>query len=493
MKKLLVLVAFLVLYACMIHAQLPIPEFKYGVGTLSGKILGNIPKEQKTETLNIRINRIGFDNIGSEIPIEDNGTFSFNIPIFTVSLCVIESPIYSGLIYLLPNENTKLNISFDNNGEKHVSIENSLSPPFNYMNMGDKLLEICMGKDFGVDVNDYNITPNEYALISKKALSNILEKLEERSDLSENLKLIMGCELKALFSNFYILNYSQTIKNKYKLHDDESNYTPTEPDISYYSILKYLKLNNPYYLYSPSYQILIQNLLNTNNIGIPPIDMYSLEVWKDKTDSIVKYIIDNDHSFFDKMLILNAYTKQLNELKPLSGSQKEDIKSYYKEEAFSEMLFTENSKVIKLIQSDSSSKDFKINETPKVSKELLISTILQKYEGKVVFIDFWATWCGPCLKNMKQIEPVKKELTGKDVVFVYITNDTSVRKTWEEKVSQIGGEHYYLDEKTWDYLKNDLQLIGVPTYLIYDKSGALKHKSNSMEPNKMRKWINELL
>ena len=113
MKKLIVLIAFLVLYACMIHAQLPIPEFKYGVGTLSGKILGNIPKEQKTETLNIRINRIGFDNIGSEIPIEDDGTFSLNIPIFTVSLCVIESPIYSGLIYLLPNENTKLNISFE--------------------------------------------------------------------------------------------------------------------------------------------------------------------------------------------------------------------------------------------------------------------------------------------------------------------------------------------------------------------------------------------
>lgn len=36
------------------------------------------------------------------------------------------------------------------------------------MDMGDKLLEICMSKDFGVDVNDYNITPNEYAQVVRK-------------------------------------------------------------------------------------------------------------------------------------------------------------------------------------------------------------------------------------------------------------------------------------------------------------------------------------
>lgn len=135
-----------------------------------------------------------------------------------------------------------------------------------------------------------------------------------------------------------------------------------------------------------------------------------------------------------------------------------------------------------------------INDISSVSDEKVIETILGKHKNKVVFIDFWATWCVPCLDAMQQFRTTKGEFYDKDVVFVYLTNGSSPKKLWEEKIKGIGSEHYYLTASQWNYVMEHFSFEGIPSYLLYNKKGVLGNKFTAFPGNeKVRAMINDIL
>ena len=112
-----------------------------------------------------------------------------------------------------------------------------------------------------------------------------------------------------------------------------------------------------------------------------------------------------------------------------------------------------------------------------VAPEYILQTILDKYKGKVVLIDIWATWCGPCKAGHKAMAPWKKELKGKNIQFVYITSPSSPLKTWQEMIKDIDGDHYYLTKEQYQYLLSKYESQGIPTYAIYDTEGNQTFKT----------------
>ena len=102
----------------------------------------------------------------------------------------------------------------------------------------------------------------------------------------------------------------------------------------------------------------------------------------------------------------------------------------------------------------------------------VLSAIAKNYEGKVVVIDFWATWCGPCRQAMKLIDEIKPELQKKGVVFVYLTGETSPLEKWEGMSATIEGDHYRITKKQWGALCSSLGLRGIPSYMILNKDGS---------------------
>ncbi len=107
----------------------------------------------------------------------------------------------------------------------------------------------------------------------------------------------------------------------------------------------------------------------------------------------------------------------------------------------------------------------------------ILPAITKQYEGRVVLIDFWATWCGPCRAAMKTIDAIKPELAAKDCVFVYITGETSPLATWEGMIKNIDGDHYRLTDAQWGDLCTQLGIPGIPAYLLLNKDGSVAYSN----------------
>lgn len=136
-----------------------------------------------------------------------------------------------------------------------------------------------------------------------------------------------------------------------------------------------------------------------------------------------------------------------------------------------------------------------INETPKTEGDKLFDEIMKKYEGKVVFVDFWATWCGPCRSGMEKMKPLKEELKDKNIEFVYITNHSSPIDTWNMMIPDIKGEHYRVEQDEWNHFASKFNISGIPHYMLVDKDGAVvKDKVYFASSNEeLKKLFNEYL
>lgn len=112
-------------------------------------------------------------------------------------------------------------------------------------------------------------------------------------------------------------------------------------------------------------------------------------------------------------------------------------------------------------------------ETPEGQK-ISLEKILAKNKGNVVYVDFWASWCAPCLGQLPYSEALHKRLTGQNIEFLYISVDTN-RKAWLDKVrehSDMLADSYRILDTDVDFLKQ-IKLDKIPRYLIYDRNGIL--------------------
>ena len=113
-----------------------------------------------------------------------------------------------------------------------------------------------------------------------------------------------------------------------------------------------------------------------------------------------------------------------------------------------------------------------------IAPEKFIDTILEKYKGKTVLVDVWATWCGPCRQGHIELAPLKEEFKDKDIAWVYISAPSSNVSQWQQMITDIPGDHYFINKEQYDYVMSKLyESDGIPTYAIYNANGTMTFKN----------------
>jgi len=194
----------------------------------------------------------------------------------------------------------------------------------------------------------------------------------------------------------------------------------------------------------------------------------------------------------EELLIDGIYSKELQKInsesyKLVNGTDKGYEEYWQKIKERTDVNITEE---IKKKMVDEPAQDFTLNDL--AGKKVSLSD----FKGKVVIIDFWATWCVPCKASFPYIKKaIQKYADDNNVKFIFI-NTYENQKTTVEDVKRFISQNNYpfdvlldKDSKT----ANKYGLTGIPTKIFIDKNGNKRYMSAGFDENKILDEIDILV
>ena len=120
---------------------------------------------------------------------------------------------------------------------------------------------------------------------------------------------------------------------------------------------------------------------------------------------------------------------------------------------------------------------------------------LSDFKGKVVVVDVWATWCGPCKGELPFLKKLEEEMHGKDVVFIGVSLDEAKDKQkWIDFVKKENLKGVQLHASGWSQIARDYEIKGIPRFMLFDKKGNVVTENAPRPSNPMlKKMIEEEL
>ncbi|NII83144.1 TlpA disulfide reductase family protein [Pedobacter sp. SG908] len=456
-------------------------RIKAGIVKVSGKITspGTTNKNDIVVSITV-LHPITGENVQYKSPVNTLGHYSIDVEVETdVSMIAFSTNVNSEkmLLFKLKHDSeANIDVSYtrDNDIEKIAvkpeMMSNDVLRGFDDIN---KMESYRSGRPIEPL---YSKSTDHFFNFVNTILSERLSIVKNDSLISQELKNLISYDYRLYIYTTYVFDYNQFMTLNYKNFNRD---TTNKPDIqkidrTYFRFLKDFNLNDQKYLQCFNFPDFQLGLLQNEILNLPMIEDQDIPSWQKKIKSILAGLVGFDKGNYYDILTANAYARQLNEMvKPLTDKQKENISRYWKNGEIAKILFRKNQKVT---EQNNGKTPAVINDISAVPDDKVMETILSKYKNKVVFIDLWATWCVPCLEAMKQFRTTKNSYHGKDVVFVYLTNGSSPRKLWEEKIVGIGDEQYYLKASQWNYIMEHFGFGAIPSYLLYNKEGKLINK-----------------
>ena len=384
------------------------------------------------------------------------------------------------------------------------------------------------GQEFMLDIA--GMSPNQYKAYCLEKERAIEEAVQSDATLSEACRTLYLNNIR--LNCIDMLNMLQPTlaealitRDKISWEDAYAKVRTNQPDVSYFDYLKTLPvLNDPQAIFSLSYpqnvlysrylpidpsegKTMFRRLLESGKVeaaDVPVLEKYDamqkenqkldeeaarnlaqkyMEVLQEISNADRSFILDNiikpnlseGKGYYFDLLDVMTYAGKLQDFMPFTESDKEAVRNI-RIPYFVNKLEEMNNQLLVTIEENKKKSGYTVNEVGEVSNEDLFYSMVSKFKGKVVLVDFWATWCGPCRMAMKQMLPMKEQLKDKDIIYLFIAGENSPKQTWENMIPDIHGEHYRVTDEQWNFLSQKFAIEGVPTYILLDKEGAIAQK-----------------
>ncbi len=467
-------------------AEIPVlekPEFKNGTAVLKGHIADYKPDMNlKGRAWNFNLLNGGTDEYN--ITVQPDGNFTLEVPLYYPTSLNIASSFINGLIYLKPGETTFVEINMPeicrsqskkqkdkpSLGEKYYFT--GASAALNNESCNSSLRSVSVSpksqKDYMQMFSDIStMNADQFKAYWMDRYQKEKAVLDSHTELSDAYRTLLQNSLKKDLAE-QLLSISGMMEYAYRTINQipRDSLIPKDkkviPAMEYYDFIPELVSNDPYLLYDGSFTYLISYLQYTNFTGAERV---AGKEAPDNTADLIK-VMGTDKGILFDLLTAQRLAKPIKEFRPLSD---EEIAQAGKiSPVIQDALTLMNNKVKQLIEENKKKSGYTVNRVniADIPAEELFNAITTPYRGKVVFVDFWATWCGPCKAAMRESEPVKKDFAGKDIVFLYLAGENSPKGTWEQMIPDIKGEHYRMTDAQWTYICNKFGVQGVPSYMI---------------------------
>ncbi len=390
------------------------------------------------------------------------------------------------------------------------------TPVMGELTYGDKRVDVYLapGEDLKISFNGRNFfntltyagsgAPQNQYLADKKAYFTVME-----ANLHTKIEYASAAEFSAFLASAYqkMLDWHEAY-DKNGFSEEFRRYAKAEIDYWYaYNMLNY-PIEHPLYKDEPSpmavdagyYDFLERFPASVDGILHSKYYIYFLQLFMDYQKALAENaglsdfdLVDNyltgEAAYYYKTKLLSMYCKRGQAVE--YGQTIKDFIATCPYDVFNDVLKTVYNEKIGL-HAGQQAPDFVLTDIH--GNQIKLSD----YRGKVVYLDFWATYCAPCLRNMPYSEEVRAKYAGQDVEFLYISLDKT-KEGWKRFVKKKGYTGIHLFGKSDDVKQENIEKVfevkGLPTYILIDKQGKIAYMPalNPYDNSGLESQINSLL
>ncbi|MDC0466293.1 TlpA family protein disulfide reductase [bacterium] len=454
MRNILLLLFFITLISCE-------NDYKTSYVIIDGELINN-----NSSTVNISGN--GFEK---EIFVSEDGSFSDTLFVKKNDYYSLRIGRESSSVYLRKGGTLTLMIDIEQFDES-LTYSGSIAPENNYLAAKYLVSEQEMAFD-----KVYVLSQEKFILVVNKIYKNYIDLLNASQGISEEFKQKEYKEIEFAHIN-NIENYEQYYQYLTKDLDFKAEETLYKDykDFNFNDTEAYETSNAYKRLLETHYQRIAQNEANNN-----------------RKDLTLTYLETINNSFSDgsvkEQLMFNylRYGMKANEAL-------ESVYKLYKSSSQNSDNLSKVASSYKVLTKLTPGK-----ASPKFIYENYIGgmTDLEDLAGKILYIDVWATWCGPCLREIPALKSLENDYHNKNIAFVSLSIDEKKDyQKWRTMIAdkELTGIQLMADNNWNSSFVTSYGIKGIPRFILIDTLGNIINSDAPRPSNpEIRKILDELL